>query len=266
METKLDTNSIKKKLLFSPVYFLISITIFLNLSCSDDVNSITVLSAASMADVMNEIIIEFEKDQERNVYISYAGSQFLAQQLLIGSPGDLILSAGESPIKFLLERDIVETETVNLLSNHLVLITRPDFFKGNISSLSLLSDNKIKYVAIADPRLAPAGVYAKESLTNLNLWGSLSDKILTTPDVRAAMLAVTTGAAQAAIVYHTDAITLPSIEIFDIIPQESYKEIKYILAINNSSSKKILANEFVSFLQTKSTENIFRKHGFEMYK
>ena len=155
METKLDTNSIKKKLLFSPVYFLISITIFLNLSCSNDVNSITVLSAASMADVMNEIIIEFEKDQERNVYISYAGSQFLAQQLLIGSPGDLILSAGESPIKFLLERDIVETETVNLLSNHLVLITRPDFFKGNISSLSLLSDNKIKYVAIADDKVQP---------------------------------------------------------------------------------------------------------------
>ena len=90
--------------------------------------------------------------------------------------------------------------------------------------------------------------------------------MLTTPDVRSAMLAVTTGAAQAAIVYHTDAITLPSIEIFDIIPQESYKEIKYILAINNSSSNKTLANEFVSFLQTKSTENIFRKHGFEMYK
>ncbi|MBH27124.1 MAG: molybdate ABC transporter substrate-binding protein [Chloroflexi bacterium] len=266
METKLYINSIKKKLLFSAFYFLTSITIFLNLSCSNNANSITVLSAASMADVMDEIIIDFEKEQERNVHISYAGSQYLAQQLVIGSPGDIILSAGESPIEFLLERDIVKTETVNLLSNHLVLITRPDFLKRNISSLSVLSDNKIKYVAIADPRLAPAGVYAKESLTNLDLWSSLSDKMLTTPDVRSAMLAVSTGAAQAAIVYHTDAITLPSIEIFDIIPQESYKEIKYILAINNSSSNKTLANEFVSFLQTKSTEKIFRKHGFEMYK
>ena len=266
METKLDINSIKKKLFVSGFYFVISITIFFNVSCTNGVNSITVLSAASMADVMNEIIIEFEKDHERNVHISYAGSQYLAQQLVIGSPGDIILSAGESPIEFLLERDIVETETVNLLSNHLVLITRPDFLKGNISSLSLLSHNNIKYIAIADPRLAPAGVYAKESLTNLDLWSSLSDKMLTTPDVRAAMLAVTTGAAQAAIVYHTDAITLPSIEIFDIIPQESYKEIKYILAINKSSSNKILANEFVLFLQAKSTENIFRKHGFEMYK
>lgn len=266
METKLNINSITKETLFSGLYFLLSITIFLNVSCTNEVDSITVLSAASMADVMNEIIIEFEKDNERNVYISYAGSQYLAQQLIIGSPGDLILSAGESPIEFLLAKDIVETETVNLLSNHLVLITRPDFLKGTISSLSLLSDNKIKYVAIADPRLAPAGVYAKESLTNLGLWNSLNDKMLTTPDVRAAMLAVTTGAAQAGIVYHTDAITLPSIDIFDIIPQESYKEIRYILAINNSSSNKTLADEFVSFLQTKSSENIFKKHGFEMYK
>ena len=75
---------------------------------SNDKNEIIVLSAASMADVMNEIVVEFEKIQDTNVHISFAGSQYLAQQLIIGSAGDIILSAGERPIEFLLEREIVE--------------------------------------------------------------------------------------------------------------------------------------------------------------
>lgn len=248
------------------IYICMALLVLSSISCSNDKNEIIVLSAASMADVMNEIVVEFEKNQDANVHISFAGSQYLAQQLIIGSPGDIILSAGESPIEFLLEREIVEPNTVNLLSNHLVVIARPNSLKRNISSPIDLVSNEIKYLAIADPRLAPAGVYTKESLTNLDLWNSMNGRILRTPDVRAAMLAVTTGAAQAGIVYYTDAITLSDIEIFDIIPRESYKKIKYVIATNKLSSNKLLVADFISFLNSKSAENIYSQHGFELYK
>ena len=235
-------------------------------ACGGSGNSIIVLSAVSMADVINEISYEFENLTNTEVFISYAGSQYLAQQIVNGSPGDVILSAGESPIRFLSEKELIEPNTVNLLSNSLVVIARPNSLQGTISVPMDLENPEIKYISIADPRLSPAGIYAKESLVNLNLWDSINDRILRTPDVRAAMLAVTTGAAQVGIVYATDAMTLSDIDIYDIIPHDSYTEIKYVLAITTSSPNKLLALNFITFLQSEEAIKIYNKHGFEFHK
>src|SRR5207248_7801439 len=89
-------------------------------------------------------------------------------------------------------------QPVPLLANTLVVVSdRP------MTSLrDLLACER---VAIGDPSAVPAGVYAREALQRAGLWDALQPRIVPCENVRAALAAVESGAAEAAIVYATDA-------------------------------------------------------------
>ena len=59
---------------------------------------ILVLAAASLADAMDEVEREFERDGDADVSLSYGGSQTLARQIVGGAPADVFISAGEVPL------------------------------------------------------------------------------------------------------------------------------------------------------------------------
>ena len=60
-------------------------------------------------------------------------------------------------------------------------------------------------LALADPQAVPAGVYARHWLENAGVWKEIEPHVVPTLDVRAALAAVETEAAPAAVVYSTDA-------------------------------------------------------------
>ena len=66
-------------------------------------NSLLIFAAASMTDVLNAIVDEYE-NQNTGVKITfnYGGSQSLAAQLNQGAPGDVFISAGAEPVDFLI--------------------------------------------------------------------------------------------------------------------------------------------------------------------
>lgn len=238
------------------------LTILLLVACSgsggtDD--ELLVFAATSLTDAFDEAVALYERENEVDVQTSYAASQALAQQIASGAPASVFVSAGAPPVAFLRERGFVEAEA-ELLTNKLVVVTNRSL--GERSPAALMSSN-VERIAIAAPDIAPAGAYGREALKSAGLWESLQEKIVTAPDVRAAMAFVEAGNASVGIVYATDAVIAKGLETVDIFPHDSYGPIVYPVVTVALGERNEAADDFVQFLTGEAAGEIFRAHGFE---
>lgn len=233
------------------------------LACSpdDDPGEMLVFAAASLHEPMEEIVAAFESDTGIMVSTSYGGSQSLAQQIVSGAPAALFVSAGVSPVSFVDERATLYGEPVHILNNRLVLAVaadegaRPDGIPG-------LTSPDVERIAIADPRFAPAGKYARESLEHHGLWDKLQPKMVFAADVRAAMAYVESGNADAALVYATDASASRWATVAATVPEESHSPIVYPAAVISGTGHEDSARKLVEYLRGAKAREVFGKHGF----
>jgi molybdate transport system substrate-binding protein len=108
----------------------------------------------------------------------------------------------------------------------------------------------------------PAGVYAKAYLERAGIWNQLQPKLLTLANVRAALAAVESGGADAAIVYESDAATSRSGQVPFVFKASDGPAILYPAAIVRQSRNRQAAEKFLAFLQGKEANAIFRRLKF----
>lgn len=180
--------------------------------------------AASLADVAHDWQTGYAQAGGRLSFHS-GGSAILAQQIIHGADADLLLSAGPSPALRLQADGLLARIDTSFLSNRMVIVCRNGIEPPQ--SVHDITQPRFARIAIADPASAPAGEYARAGLTAAGLWTQLRDRIISTADVRAALMAVSTGAADAAFVYATDAATEPDLRSVD----PGFPATRYVLAM-----------------------------------
>lgn len=242
---------------------LISLVFILLAACSNDdvtkdsssVDTITISAAASLQDALNEAIEEYNKDNDINIDVNYGGSGALREQILKGAPVDLFISASQDDFKKVEGEDLI-IEKKDYLENKLVLI-RPD----DSTTVNSIADLKnAEQIAIGEVDTVPAGKYAKEAFTSLNIFDELEDKYIYASDVRAVLTYVAQGEVDAGVVYETDAKTEEdNVDIVDEFGKDTHKPIIYPIG-TLSDSKEVKA--FYDFLNEDSTLEIFKKYGF----
>lgn len=242
---------------------LISLVFILLAACSTDnvtedsssVDTITISAAASLQDALNEAIEEYNKDNDINIDVNYGGSGALREQILKGAPVDLFISASQGDFKKVEDEDLI-IEKKDYLENKLVLI-RPD----DSTTVNSIADLKnAEQIAIGEVDTVPAGKYAKEAFTSLNIFDELEDKYIYVSDVRAVLTYVAQGEVDAGVVYETDAKTEEdNVDIVDEFGKDTHKPIIYPIG-TLSDSKEVKA--FYDFLNEDSTLEIFKKYGF----
>jgi molybdate transport system substrate-binding protein len=121
-------------------------------------------------------------------------------------------------------------------------------------------------IAMGDPDLAPAGVFAAEALLEAEVFDLVSDRLVTTLDVRAALAAVESGNAQFGLVYLTDYLSSQSKSLHVLLELESGDTpIGYGATGIRTGKSDGRANEFINFiLFMLETRNIFEAAGFEL--
>jgi len=122
---------------------------------------------------------------------------------------------------------------------------------------------KDSYLSVGDPAHVPAGQYAEESLTKLNLWDQVKDKLARAKDVRGALALVERAEAPYGIVYSTDAKVSNSVKTVGVFPKDSYKPVEYPVAIlkdhDNADTR-----DFLNYLESSAAKKIFVEYGFSV--
>lgn len=225
-------------------------------------DAILVLAAASMTDALVEAGEAYESGTGIDVTFSFGGSNALARQVEFGAPADAVIFAGASVMEQLEESgELVASSRVDLLRNRLVVIGG----KGAVLLESLAElESSGGRIAIADPALAPAGLYAKQSLESAGLWDVLESRVIPTLDVRAAVGAVGSGGVAFGVVYATDAAVNAGVEVLLIVSEQHHDPIVYPAALVDGSDNENAAAKFLQFLGTRESSEIFERHGFQV--
>lgn len=223
-----------------------------------------VLAAASLQESMNAAADAWAAKGHPRPRISFAGSSALARQIEAGAPADLFVSADEPWMDELQGRKLLAPGTrVSFLRNTLVLIAPNNStikltVKAGMPLAKTLGAGRL---SVADPAGVPAGIYAKQALTNLGLWDSVKDKLAPVENVRAALALVSRGAAPLGVVYGTDAKADGNVKVVGMFPQSSHAPISYPVARLATSSNPE-AEGFRRFLISTQGKAVFRRFGF----
>ena len=225
--------------------------------------NLTVSAAISLKDAFDEIGTAFQTKSGIKINFNYGASGALQQQIENGAPVDVFASAGEAQMDALEQRDFVEaTARRDFARNSLVLIV-PKSSKLNIETFNDLTKPDVLKIAVGNPKTVPAGQYAEESLTKMNLAAALQSKLITAENVRQVLDYVVRGEVDAGIVYATDAQTAKdTVKVVAIADETSHSPILYPLAIIKEGRQKQAAQKFTDFVLGAEGQSLLRKYGF----
>lgn len=232
-------------------------------SYSTFADSLRVYAASSMTNVVTEIADTFEEEYGIKVFTVFGGSASLARQIEYGAPADVFISANSKWMDYLVDQGVAHGDAVTeIIANELVVITSG---KANTqldlySADSWLNNLQGGRLAIGQTNAVPAGIYAKQSLSNIGVWTSIKDRLAQTNNVRTALTLVERGETQLGIVYRTDALQSSEVKVLQQLPKQSHSKIVYPMALLNDRQQIQL---FANFLLSAEVKAIFANFGFQ---
>lgn len=231
-------------------------------ACGSEKPEVTVFAAASLADVLQPLGERFELEQGIEVKFSFGGSWSLAQQVSRGAPADVFLAAGPGPMDSLAGEGLLAQGSRSDLLGNTLIIVGADPRDAVVFTPERLLDNNVRRIAMGDPALAPAGSYAREALQGMGLWVDLQGKLIYGLNVRTALQYVSSGNADVAIVYGTDASSDDSLRPLWAFPPESHSPIRYPIATLSHAGNPSGAEAFQAFLHSAEVSNLFVEYRF----
>jgi molybdate transport system substrate-binding protein len=142
----------------------------------------------------------------------------------------------------------------------LVIIVPADSKLGIGSPKDLLK-SEVKRIALAEPPV-PVGAYSSKYLEAEGLWDKIKPKVVPVQDVRATLASVESGNVEAGFVYKTDAAVSKKVKIVYEVPIDKGPKIVYPVAIVKESKRKDTARDFLNYVQTPASKELFKKYGF----
>jgi molybdate transport system substrate-binding protein len=223
---------------------------------------IVVYAAASLRDVLQQLAPACEKALGTRLVFNFGASNDLARQIEAANKADVFLSADEDWIDHVAQAGLVDAPSRrSLLSNRLVVVGASGSAL-RIGSAGDLGSPAIRRVALANPEAVPAGKYARAWLEKAGVWTSVSDRVVPLPDVRAALAAIESGAADVGIVYRTDAAISSKVKVLYEVPAVEGPRISYAVAALGKRPNVEAARRVVAWLDGPEAVAAFERSGF----
>lgn len=219
---------------------------------------ITVSAAASLTEAFTKIGADFTAaNPGATVTFNFGSSGTLATQIEQGARADTFASADEASMKQLVDGNRVVGQPVVFATNQLVIVTKP----GNPHQIKTLADLAGLDVVALCGATVPCGKYAAQILEKAKVTIP-EDHITRGQDVKATLGAVTTGDADAAIVYVTDAKSAGSAVSTVTIPKPDNVTATYPIATLRSSNVPGTSQAFIAYLTSDAGQATLRSFGF----
>jgi molybdate transport system substrate-binding protein len=230
---------------------------------TDDHGNVTVFAAASTTNAITEISDLFTEETGINVTTNFASASALAQQIEFGADADIFISANQKWADELEKKQLaVKRETI--VGNSIVIILPVNSTLIG-DSPEILLQREVRSISMGDPSSVPAGTYGKEALEKLVLWEKIEDKVVSAKDVRSALAYVETSAAEAGIVYSTDAAISDKVKVVYKFPDDLMTDkISYPAMILKKAPNPKNAELFFDFLKNSKSMSVFEKYGFKV--
>jgi molybdate transport system substrate-binding protein len=217
--------------------------------------TITVLAAASLTETFTTLAADFEAEHDGvDVELAFDSSATLAEQAVGGAPADVLATADTTTMGS--ATDALAADPEVFATNTMVLVTPADNPAG-ITSFSDLASGGVTYVVCVDT--APCGKVAAALLAST---GTDAEPASLEVDVKAVLAKVTSGEADAGLVYASDAVAAgEDVQTFEV-PGADAQVTTYPIAPLEQSEDPDLAQEFVDLVLGEAGQRVLQDAGF----
>ncbi|MCV7075443.1 molybdate ABC transporter substrate-binding protein [Mycobacterium szulgai] len=231
------------------------------LSCSTQTSSqhsqLVVFAAASLKPAFTQIGDRFKTDNPGvDVTFDFAGSSELATQLTQGAAADVFASADTAQMETVAKAGLLAQSPTNFASNTLVIVAAPGNPK-NINSFADLTRPGLSVVTCQQP--VPCGSATARIVDATGVHLKPVSEELSVTDV---LNKVTTGQADAGLVYVTDALSAGNKVTTIKFPQAAGAANVYPIGTLKNSSHVSLAQRFVATVTSETGQQILARSGF----
>ncbi len=224
---------------------------------TDLAGTVTILAAASLTDVFQRLADEMANDcPDLEIVYSFGPSSGLVEQVLTGAPADVLATADTATMDNAVSGGAVDGDPVVFARNTLTLAV-PAGNPGGVAALADLSDESLR-IALCEPQV-PCGA-AAERLLELAGVTAVPDTLES--DVRDSTGKVALGEVDAALIYRTDAATMPDdIDTIDV-PEADEVVNDYPVAVLANAATRPGADAFVEALTSELGRRTLSEAGF----
>ena len=223
-------------------------------------SKLTVAAAANLTDVFGEVGRAFKAKTGVDVIFSYGPTAALAQQIENGAPFDLFAAADTEHIDALISKGKLTGDSRAVYALGQLALWIPDGEPNGIRELRDLTKQQVRFVALAQPALAPYGQATIEALKSAGLWNAAQPKLVYANSISMAKQMAATGNADVAFTAYS--LVLRERGIVIKVDPSLYPPIQQALAIVTSSERVDDAKQFRSFLLGPKGRAILAEHGY----
>ncbi len=226
-------------------------------------NKLLVAVASNAQYVIDEILIEFAKENQIEYELIVSSSGKLTAQIKEGAPFDVFISANEKYPKSLFRAGLC-SEPLIFANGRLVLWSTKEGYQPNIKDLV---KKRIERVVMANPKTAPYGEATKEALIHLNIYGQLEEKIVFGESISQVNHFINSASVDLGFTSKSTVLS-PKTKgngLWVEIPDTLYSPIAQgAVKLKNGKMPVELTTGFLKFLSSAKAMDILEKHGYEI--
>lgn len=237
---------------------------FLNEAIADEIK---IAVASNFYPTMKELVTHFESitpnsDTTNNIVLISGSSGKHYAQILNGAPFDLFFSADKLRPNMLEKEDVFNNQSRFTYALGKLALWSP-FNEYVDSDGQVLYNDDFRFIAIANPRIAPYGIASKETLTSMNLWQDMEEKLVRGENIAQTFQFAKSGNAKLGFVSYSQILSLNSSSegSYWLVPQDMYQPIEQQAILLKDSS---LGKDFLSFIMSDEALDIIKRNGYDL--
>jgi len=221
--------------------------------------------AANFAAPMKLLASEFERESGHRALVSLGATGQLYTQIRQGAPFGVLLAADATTPSKLASDGYALAETQRTYAiGRLVLWSRDAHYVDTQGDL--LRNGNFRRLAIANPKLAPYGAAAMQTLSALGLREKLRSKIVEGANINQAFQFVASGNAELGFVSMSQVMREGRLQRGSawIVPANLHEPIRQDVILLAKGQDNPAAIALLRYLDSKPARDIIRRHGYEL--
>lgn len=228
-------------------------------------DEVQVAVAANFTAPMQEIAAQFEKDSGHKAVLAFGATGKFYAQINNGAPFDILLAADdETPAKLEKEGQAVPGSRFTYAIGKLVL------WSANADLVdakgSILKNGNFKHLALANPKAAPYGAAAIETMTKLGVLATLQPRFVQGENIAQTQQFVATGNAELGFVALSQVFKNGKLSSGSawLVPAELYEPIRQDAVLLGKGRDKAAVSALLAYLKSDKAKAVIKAYGYEL--
>jgi molybdate transport system substrate-binding protein len=226
---------------------------------------LTIAAASDLQAVMPELVSRFEREAGVPARVSFGSSGNFFAQIQNGAPFDLFFSADiDYPLRLIAAGHADRATLTPYATGRLVLWARKSTGIDVRRGLAILTDSRVRRIAIANPEHAPYGRAAVAALRAAQLHDALKAKLVLGENISQTAQLADSGNADVAFIALSLALgpALRASGVYQEIPASTHPPIEQAAVVVSASTHKAAASRFLKFVSRPDVQQLLQRNGF----